>query len=169
MNVWMIGKIYWNIITLKRRVLQSLKYGRCYWYRLCECKKSFWGLWNKIFKIMLWFVCSKRYIIVSWCIWELSKDVSWSIWTWSHPFSYCTGLVWQASLKKTKVKLDLLTDIDMSLMMEKDIRGRICHSIYWYIKGKNKCMKDYDKSEKSSILRYKKFIWLDNVRKASMK
>ena len=37
------------------------------------------------------------------------------------------GLAWQAALKKTKVKLDLLTDIDTLLMVEKGIRGRICH------------------------------------------
>ena len=40
------------------------------------------------------------------------------------------GLAWQAALKKTKVKLDLLTDLDILLMVEKGISGRICHSIY---------------------------------------
>ena len=40
------------------------------------------------------------------------------------------GLAWQAALKKTKVKLDLLTDTDMSLMVEKGIRGKICHVVY---------------------------------------
>ena len=39
-------------------------------------------------------------------------------------------LAWQAALKKIKVKLDLLTDIDMSLMVEKGIRGEVCHSNY---------------------------------------
>ena len=39
------------------------------------------------------------------------------------------GLVWQETFKKTKVKLDLLTDIDMLLMVKKCIRGGICHSI----------------------------------------
>ena len=33
------------------------------------------------------------------------------------------GLAWQAVLKKTKVKLDLLIDTDMLLMVEKGIRG----------------------------------------------
>ena len=33
------------------------------------------------------------------------------------------GLAWQAPLKKTEVKLDLLTDVDMLLMVEKEIRG----------------------------------------------
>ena len=32
-------------------------------------------------------------------------------------------LAWQAVLKKTKLKLYLLTDIDMLLMVEKGIRG----------------------------------------------
>ena len=38
-------------------------------------------------------------------------------------------LAWEATLKNTKVKLHLLTDIDMLLMKKKGIRGRICHSI----------------------------------------
>ena len=38
-------------------------------------------------------------------------------------FLSAPGLAWQAALKKTKVKLDLLTDIDMLLMVEKVIRG----------------------------------------------
>ena len=45
------------------------------------------------------------------------------------------GLAWQAAFKKTKVKLDLLTDINMLLMVEKGIRGGICHSIYQYTKA----------------------------------
>ena len=44
-------------------------------------------------------------------------------------FLSATRLAWQAALKKTKVKSDLLTDIDMLLMVEKYIRGGICHSI----------------------------------------
>ena len=45
-------------------------------------------------------------------------------------FLSAPGLARQAALKKTKVKLDLLTDIDMLLMVEKGIRGGIYHSIY---------------------------------------
>ena len=40
-------------------------------------------------------------------------------------FLSAPGLAWQAALKKTKVKLDLLTDIDMLLMIEKGIGGGI--------------------------------------------
>ena len=60
-------------------------------------------------------------------------------------------LAWQASLEKTKVELDLLTDIDMLLMVEKGIRGGICHSIYRYAKANNKYMKDCDKKKSRHI------------------
>ena len=41
-------------------------------------------------------------------------------------FFSAPGLTWQAAVRKTKLKLDLLADIDMLLMVEKGIRGRIC-------------------------------------------
>ena len=44
-------------------------------------------------------------------------------------------LAWQAALKKTKVKLNLLTDFHMLLIVEKGIRGGICHSTYEYAKS----------------------------------
>ena len=40
--------------------------------------------------------------------------------------------------KKTKVNLDLLTNIDMFLMGKKGIREGICHSTYRYAKVNNK-------------------------------
>ena len=39
-------------------------------------------------------------------------------------------LAWQAALKKTEVKLQLLIHIDKLSMVEKGIRGRICHAIH---------------------------------------
>ena len=39
-------------------------------------------------------------------------------------------LAWEAALKKTKVKLDLLTDMGMLFMVQKGIRGEICYSIH---------------------------------------
>ena len=43
-------------------------------------------------------------------------------------FLSAPGLAWQACLKKTGVKLELLTNYDMLLMVEKGIRGGICHA-----------------------------------------
>ena len=39
-------------------------------------------------------------------------------------------------------------------MVEKIIRGGICHSIYEYAKANNKYMKDYDKHKESSYIQY---------------
>ena len=64
------------------------------------------------------------------------------------------GLAWQAALKKTKVKLELLTDIDTLLMVEREIRSRIRHAIHRYAKANNKYMKDYDKNKELSCLSY---------------
>ena len=69
-------------------------------------------------------------------------------------FLSAPGLAWQECLKKTKVKLDLLIDIDMLLMVEKSFRGGICHSIYQYAKANNKCMKYYDKNKESLHIQY---------------
>ena len=69
-------------------------------------------------------------------------------------FISAPGLACQAALKKNKLKLDLSTDIDMLLMVEKNIRGGICDSIYRYSKANNKYMKDYDKNEESPYLQY---------------
>ena len=56
--------------------------------------------------------------------------------------------------KKTNIKLELLTDYDMLLMVEKGIRGGICHSIHRYARANNKYMKNYDKNEESSYIQY---------------
>ena len=61
-------------------------------------------------------------------------------------FLSAPGLPWQACLKKTEVELELLTDIDMLLMVEKAIRGRICHAIHRYAKTNNKYMRNYNKT-----------------------
>ena len=49
----------------------------------------------------------------------------------------------------TQVKLELLTNIDMLLIVEKGIRGKIYHAMHWYTKANNEYMKDYDKNKKS--------------------
>ena len=67
-------------------------------------------------------------------------------------FLSAPGLAWQASLKKTGVKLELLTNYDMLLMVEKGLRSGICQATHRYAKSNNKYMKNYNKSIESSYL-----------------
>ena len=76
-------------------------------------------------------------------------------------FLLVPGLVREKCLKKIKLKLGLLTDVDMLLMVEKGIRGGMFYDIYRYAKANNKYMKDYNSSKKSSYLMYCDFnnLW----------
>ena len=69
-------------------------------------------------------------------------------------FMSAPGLAWQTYLKKTEVKLELITDYDMLLIVQKGIRGGICEATHRYVKANNKYMKNYDKNNESSYLKY---------------
>ena len=69
-------------------------------------------------------------------------------------FVSAPGLAWQACLKTTEVRLELLTGYDMILMIEKGIRGAIYQAIHRYAQADNKYMKNYDKNIESSYLIY---------------
>ena len=53
--------------------------------------------------------------------------------------------------KENTNRIRIITDVDMLLMVEKGLRGGICHVIHRYSKTNNKCMKSYDKKESSYI------------------
>ena len=57
--------------------------------------------------------------------------------------------------KKTEVKLEVLTDVNTLLMVQKGIRGGICDAIHIYAKANNKYMKDHDKNKESTYLKYR--------------
>ena len=63
-------------------------------------------------------------------------------------------LALQACLRKTKVKLELLTDTDMLMTVEKGIRGGICQAVDRCPKVNNRYMKNFNKDIISSYLMY---------------
>ena len=69
-------------------------------------------------------------------------------------FLSATGLSWQACLKMTGVKLELLPDNDMLMMVEGGTRRGMCHAIRRYAKANNKYMKSYDENIESLYLKY---------------
>ena len=62
------------------------------------------------------------------------------------------GLDWRACLKRTGIKLELLTDPDMLLMFERGIRGGITQAVHKYASADNKYMRDrFDPKSEAAI------------------
>ena len=72
------------------------------------------------------------------------------------PVYYYTapGLAWDACLKMTNIKLELLSNINMLLMFEKGIRGGISIISNRYGEANNKYMKGFNKNKPSKYLIY---------------
>ena len=72
------------------------------------------------------------------------------------PCHYYTasGLAWDACLKETKEKLQLLKDYDMLMMLERGIRGGISHISKRYASANNMYMEDFDETKPSTFIQY---------------
>ena len=97
----------------------------------------------------------KKYVLLLACVFE--KFIS----TWldyygldlCHYFS-SLGLSWDAMLKMTKIKLDLISDIDMHLFIEKGTRGGISYIAKRHSKANNKYRECCDSSRESIDITY---------------
>ena len=72
------------------------------------------------------------------------------------PPHYVTSpdLAWDTMLKMTKINLDLITDIDMQLFIEKGMRGGISYIAHRCAEANNQYMKNYDPHKESSYIMY---------------
>ena len=64
------------------------------------------------------------------------------------------GLAWDAMLKITKVKLDLISDPNMYLMIEKWIRGGVSNIMKRKTESNHKYLDDHDSSKPSKFIEY---------------
>ena len=64
------------------------------------------------------------------------------------------GLSWDAMLKMTNNKLELMTDINMFQFIEKGMRGGVSYITNRYGKANNKYMKEYDEKTPSKYIIY---------------
>jgi hypothetical protein len=83
------------------------------------------------------------------------------VWYFTTPW-----FAWDCMLKMTKQKLELLTNYDMVLTIDRGIRGGISECSNRYAKVNNKYMNEkYDKSKKSVFIEYldaNSLYWLGN-------
>ena len=72
------------------------------------------------------------------------------------PCHYFTspGLSWDAMLKMTNIKLELMTDIDMFQFIEKGMRGGVSYITNRYGNANNKYMKEYNEKVPSRYITY---------------
>ena len=96
-------------------------------------------------------------------------------------FYTAPGLAWQALLKTSaeycehekrrkecevcpdEFRLELLADIDMLLMIEKDIRGRITQAVKRYAKANSNYMNDLYNYDEESLYLYLQYLDADNL------
>ena len=72
------------------------------------------------------------------------------------PTHYITtpGLSWDAMLKMTSTNLELITDIDMLLFVEKGMRGGISYIANRHARANNKYMKFYNPEDDTTYIIY---------------
>ena len=64
------------------------------------------------------------------------------------------GLSWNAMLKMTKIKLELIPDPDMHIFLEKNKRGEVSYISNRYSKANDKYLKSYDPKQGSKHIIY---------------
>ena len=94
-----------------------------------------------------WSIFEVRYASACCCIWNIQKVLFTLLQTWR--MLLFLGRSWDAILKMTDIKLELLTDINMFQFIEKGMRGGISYLANWYARVNNKHMNSHNAEESS--------------------
>ena len=72
------------------------------------------------------------------------------------PTHYLTlpSFAWDAMLKQTKIELELITDMDIYLMVERGIRGGMTQVTNKHVTANNKYMENFDPTKPSTYIQY---------------
>ncbi|KAE9521648.1 hypothetical protein AGLY_017944 [Aphis glycines] len=136
---------FYSSLTGKNITIEEYENSQKIWevfkiQNLCE----FTSLYNKIDVLLLTDIMENFRDI------SLKKYKLDPLWYYTTP-----GFAWDSMLRMTKVKLDLLTNIDQILMFESGIRGGLSQCSQRYSKANNKYMGDkFKKKEESIFLQY---------------
>ncbi|XP_065654946.1 uncharacterized protein LOC136081548 [Hydra vulgaris] len=101
-------------------------------------------------------LCNVSNVLLQADVFENFRDVCMNIYKLDPAWYYTSPeLAWDAALKKTKVKLELLSDYDIVLIIKKGIRGGISMISNRLGTSNNKYMSDeYDQSKPSTFIQY---------------
>ena len=147
-----MGKIQWNFTTWKIRfcshpnmvVITDADYKHAKW--VCKDFKRKNLRENQVLHVQSDTVLL-HYLenFQSMCLWKYEVEPA--------HFLTASRASWQAALKNAKVRLDLLTDIDIVLLVEKSISGGICHAIHQCVKAITNTWKIITKIKNCHILK----------------
>ena len=101
-------------------------------------------------------LCLRTDVILLANVFEAFRDTCLKHYSLAPAHFYMTpGLAWKVCLKRTGIKLELLTDPDMLLMFERGIRGGITQAVRKYAAANNPYMGDkFDPKEDTTYLQY---------------
>ena len=88
-------------------------------------------------------------------VWDNFRNVCYKVYGLDCCYHYTAPcLSWDAMLKCTRIKLELLTDIQMYLFFESGLKSGISQIFHRYAEANNKYLKNYDESKEDSYILY---------------
>ena len=157
--MWMIGRSMKRTISPSLSILQQTQSIGNWWVQLRPCPVDLESIWDEESgrlsrslsrnqcAMSSKLLCNAFETFSTTCLEHYTLDLG--------HFYTSPRLAWQAFLKKTKVRLELLTDPDKLLMFEWSTWGSITQAVHQYAQVNNKYMSNkFDHGKESHYLQY---------------